>query len=58
MNSFCLYCVGGKKRRHRKEIKNCEDKDCPFYTNRFANIDHEDEKEIAQKLLGECGIIR
>ena len=54
MNSFCQYCTGNKK----KQIKHCADKACPFYSFRFADLDNEDEKEIATKLLGECGVIR
>lgn len=54
MNTFCEYCTGNK----RKQIKWCEDRNCPFYSFRFANISHEDEKEISKKLLGECGVIR
>jgi len=47
-----MYCTGNKK----KDIKWCKDKFCPFYQFRFAELDHEDEKEIAKKLLNECGV--
>lgn len=57
MNSFCMYCVGGKSKNKLKEIQYCNDKYCPFYRFRYADLDDEDEKEVAQKLLGECGII-
>lgn len=55
MNSFCKFCVGGSK---DKEIQYCNDKYCPFYEFRFADISHEDEVEISKKLLGEMGIVQ
>jgi len=54
MNSFCEYCTANNK----KEIKHCKDTNCPFYSFRFANLDHDDEREIAKKLLREVGILK
>jgi len=56
MNSFCIFCTGGSTSEHLHEIKICEYKECPFYSFRFADISHEDEKEISLKLLGELGV--
>ena len=46
MNSFCRYCTGND----RGEIKCCSDTNCPFYPFRWADIDHADDIEIAEKL--------
>ena len=48
MNSFCMFCTGNRK----KWIRNCGDKNCPFYRIRRADITHEDDEEISNKLKG------
>ena len=58
MNSFCIYCVGGHRKEHISIIKGCDDMSCPFHPYRFADLDHEDEKEISIKLLGEIGLVK
>ena len=46
---FCLYCTGNKVR----EIRECDDKACPFYPFRRGGLESEVEKEICQKIIGE-----
>ena len=58
MNSFCLFCVGGKTKDNIREIEYCEYPDCPFYNDRYADVSHEDECEISKKLLGDIGVVR
>jgi len=48
-NSFCYYCVGGKI----KDIRECEDRDCPFHPYRRGGLEADVEKEICQKIVGE-----
>lgn len=52
-NSFCYYCVGGKV----KDIRECEDKACPFYPFRMGGLEPEVEKDIYKKLMKETGMI-
>lgn len=56
-NSFCIFCVGQHHPRLSKEIERCEFRDCPFYRDRLADFDHDDEVEISKKLLGEVGVV-
>ncbi len=47
MNDFCFkYCCG----RNVQEVINCDDKNCPFYRNRRANLDYQNERKDAKKL--------
>ncbi|KKN73126.1 hypothetical protein LCGC14_0404350 [marine sediment metagenome] len=48
-NDFCLYCVGNKV----KDIRECEDRACPFYSFRHGGLEPEVEKEICQKIVTE-----
>lgn len=34
MNDFCLYCTGNDK----QEVVKCRDKKCPFYRDKWANL--------------------
>ena len=58
INSFCIFCVGGKTKDSIKDIEYCEYPDCPFYNDRYADVTHEDEREISKKLLGDIGVVR
>ena len=49
MNSFCRYCTGDD----REEVIHCDDTNCPFYPFKWADITHEDDREISKKLIGE-----
>lgn len=40
-NDFCMYCCGGDKH----EIKECRDKNCPFYRDRQANLPYQDRRK-------------
>lgn len=40
MNDFCKYCTGNKT----KEIRECKDKNCPFYLHRRANLKWQEQK--------------
>ena len=53
-NSFCRYCTAGD----RKEIIDCEFKDCPFYSNRFSNWTMAEEADIAKKMMKDIGVIK
>ncbi len=55
MNSFCNYCVGSVN-DSEYIIKTCNDRFCPFYNFRFADLSHDDEKEISKLLLNEIGV--
>ncbi len=48
-NDFCLYCTGNKV----KDIRECEDRACPFFSFRRGGLEPEVEKEIYQKIVGE-----
>lgn len=37
-NDFCCYCTAN----NYKEIKECDDRNCPFNRDRFANLDYQD----------------
>lgn len=52
-NNFCLYCTGNKVR----EIRECEDRACPFYPFRKGGLEREVEKDICQKILKETGMV-
>jgi len=51
---FCLYCTGNKV----KDIRECDDKACPFYPFRRGGLEKEVEKEICQKILKETGVLQ
>lgn len=40
MNSFCKECTNNDK----KEIRECDDKKCPFWTERFADLQWQIER--------------
>jgi len=58
-NDFCLYCTGNKVR----DIRECEDRDCPFYQFRRGGLEPEvdadgvprqdREKDICKKIVNE-----
>lgn len=51
-NNFCLYCVGNKA----KEIRECTDRNCPFYPYRRGGLEPEVESDICKKILKDTGI--
>ena len=53
-NDFCVYCVGNKVR----EIRECRDKDCPFYQFKYGGLEPEVEKDICQKIVNEVLTVR
>lgn len=53
-NDFCKYCTGNKV----KDIRECDDKACPFYPFRRGGLEKDVEKEICQKLLKETGVLQ
>ena len=44
-NSFCIFCVGGRDKEKRQEIKQCNDKYCVFHRFRFANLDWQEKTD-------------
>lgn len=46
MNKFCLFCVGGWY--NRKEVRECKDKYCPFWRDRFENLKWQNGKRISK----------
>jgi hypothetical protein len=46
MNDFCRECCGGDK----EEVKNCDDKNCPFYRDRRTNLDWQNKRKNEPKL--------
>lgn len=52
-NSFCIYCTGNKVR----DIRECTDRDCPFYPFRRGGLEPEVEKDICRKIMKETGMI-
>ena len=53
-NSFCVYCVGNKI----QEIRECDDRACPFYPFRRGGLEPEVEKDICQKIVSEVLTVR
>ena len=53
-NDFCCYCTGNKV----KDIRECNDKTCPFYPFRRGGLEKEVEADICQKLLKETGVLQ
>ena len=53
-NDFCLYCCGND----RKDIRECDDKNCPFYPFKFGGLEPEVERDICRKLMKETGMIK
>lgn len=53
-NNFCLYCTGNKV----KDIRECTDRDCPFYPFRRGGLEPEVEADICKKLLKETGVVQ
>jgi len=49
-NEFCILAVGGYK--NAREIKYCEDTNCPFHPFRWGDITLEDKIEMRKKLEG------
>ena len=52
-NSFCVYCAGNKVR----DIRECEDRDCPFYPFRRGGLEPEVEADICKNILKETGVV-
>ncbi|GAF71537.1 unnamed protein product [marine sediment metagenome] len=52
-NDFCCYCTG----QDCKEIRKCEDTDCPFFPFRYGGLERDVEKDICEKLMTETGMI-
>lgn len=46
MNDFCKFCCGGDK----QQVKECGDKFCPFYRDRRANLDYQENKQWKQSV--------
>jgi hypothetical protein len=45
LNDFCHYCTGND----RKAIWRCKDRYCPFWRDRFANMEWQDnQKQILE----------
>ena len=53
-NDFCLYCCGNKV----KDIRECDDRACPFYPFRRGGLEKEVEKDICQKVLRDTGVLQ
>lgn len=53
-NDFCLYCTGNEI----KDIRECTDRDCPFYPFRRGGLEPEVEKDICKKILKETGVLQ
>ena len=53
-NDFCKYCTGSKVR----DIRECDDKECPFYPFRRGGLEKEVEADICKKLLKETGVLQ
>lgn len=53
-NDFCLYCVGSKV----KEIRECEDRSCPFHPFRRGGLERQVEADICKKILKETGVLQ
>lgn len=46
MNDFCIECIGtGITKERVQEIKDCDDKNCPFYQERYANMEWQEVKK-------------
>lgn len=51
-NDFCKQCVGGKTQDHIDEIKECEDRKCPFFEYRRTLLDWQiRRKELKRRLF-------
>ena len=48
-NDFCLYCTGNKVR----DIRECDDRACPFYPFRRGGLEKEVEADICKKIVSE-----
>ncbi len=44
-NDFCMGCTG----RSKKQIKTCEDKHCPFFPDRRANLPWQDARKKVKR---------
>ena len=53
-NDFCVYCTGNKV----KDIRGCDDRNCPFYPYRRGGLEKEVEAEICQKILHDTGVLQ
>ena len=53
-NSFCYYCVGGKV----KDIRECDDRSCPFFPFRRGGLEKSVEADICKKILCETGMLQ
>ncbi len=46
---FCLSCTGNRV----KDIRECDDKACPFYPFKRGGLELDVEKDICQKIVSE-----
>lgn len=53
-NSFCKYCTGNKV----KDIRECVDRDCPFYPFRRGGLEPDVEADICKKILQDTGVVQ
>jgi len=46
MNDFCEYCTGAGNNTNsdKTEIRKCKDRNCPFYRDRWSNMEWQNEK--------------
>lgn len=52
-NDFCKYCVGNELR----DIRECDDRACPFFQFRYGGLEPGVEKDICKKLIRETGMV-
>ena len=53
-NNFCIFCTGNII----KDIRECDDRDCPFFQFRQGGLEKEVERDICKKLLKEVGVVK
>lgn len=51
---FCKYCTGN----NIKEIRECTDRDCPFFPFRRGGLEKQVEADICKKILKETGVLQ
>lgn len=53
-NNFCKYCTGNRV----KDIRECDDRSCPFYPFRRGGLEKQVEADICRKILKETGVVQ
>jgi hypothetical protein len=48
-NDFCCYCTGNRI----KEIRECIDRNCPFFPFRRGGLEEQVEADICKKIVSE-----